>query len=282
MSQSSEQGDPFGMPKEPRRGRSRSGGENYAGRESAGPNYRVGGWIVDAFATLAIGLGAGVLAAKSMTDDEALGVAFAVGFVAWILNTIVLVSLTHGQSIGKLVAGMRLVNEDGSPVGAWVGFVRDTLLRLLYLFGPFFLIDSLWVLSSENRTLRDKIVGTRVVREPAYARRVLPLLLAVVLSWGALAAAIDAAPESWGEDGYNADDRTAWLDICGEDEATPRSACLCAYDYVRARVDYSQFERYMYRGYGSPSVRTKHTVNAAFDRCFGGPAPGESGPTLRS
>lgn len=69
-----------------------------------------------------------------------------------------------GQSIGKKVMGIRLVDEHtGQPIGAGMAFVRD----LAHALDGFVYIGYLWPLWDDKRqTFADKILGTVVVEVP--------------------------------------------------------------------------------------------------------------------
>jgi uncharacterized RDD family membrane protein YckC len=69
-----------------------------------------------------------------------------------------------GQSIGKKVMGIRLVDEhSGQPIGAGMAFVRD----LAHTLDGFAYIGYLWPLWDDKRqTFADMILGTVVVEVP--------------------------------------------------------------------------------------------------------------------
>ncbi|KRE52988.1 RDD family protein [Phycicoccus sp. Soil748] len=69
-----------------------------------------------------------------------------------------------GQSIGKKVLGLKLVDErTGQPIGAGMAFVRD----LAHVLDGFFYIGYLWPLWDEKRqTFADKVLSTVVVEVP--------------------------------------------------------------------------------------------------------------------
>ena len=77
----------------------------------------------------------------------------------------------NGQSWGKQLAGIRVVRDDGRPIGMGYALARETLLKTLLLFwiGALFLlipwlIDVLWPLwDDQRRALHDTVVGTHVV-----------------------------------------------------------------------------------------------------------------------
>jgi uncharacterized RDD family membrane protein YckC len=75
-----------------------------------------------------------------------------------------------GRTLGKTLAGICVVREDGSSVGWW-----PALLRRIPFIGNFFPIDALFVLFTERRQRAfDKVAGTLVIRRlpsvsPPYA-----------------------------------------------------------------------------------------------------------------
>lgn len=71
-----------------------------------------------------------------------------------------------GQSIGKKVMGIRLVDEHtGQPIGAGMAFVRD----LAHTLDGFAYIGYLWPLWDDKRqTFADKILNTVVVEVPRH------------------------------------------------------------------------------------------------------------------
>ena len=69
-----------------------------------------------------------------------------------------------GQSVGKKVMGIKLVDEHtGQPIGAGMSFVRD----LAHTLDGFFYLGYLWPLWDDKRqTFADKILSTVVVETP--------------------------------------------------------------------------------------------------------------------
>jgi uncharacterized RDD family membrane protein YckC len=103
------------------------------------------------------------------------------GEVCWAIYVLLMLPRTgagNGQTVGKRVAGIRVVRDDGRPVDLRVAVVRDVICRTLVsclafvpavgiLFGLFELLDVLWPLwDSQNRALHDHIARTHVVRDP--------------------------------------------------------------------------------------------------------------------
>jgi uncharacterized RDD family membrane protein YckC len=69
-----------------------------------------------------------------------------------------------GQSVGKKVMGIKLVDEHtGQPIGAGMSFVRD----IAHALDGFVYLGYLWPLWDDKRqTFADKILGTVVVETP--------------------------------------------------------------------------------------------------------------------
>jgi uncharacterized RDD family membrane protein YckC len=148
----------------------------YRGRshqELASLGARFVGAMVDGFLVLlAVVPGYALIIATADSQDETLallGVALLFGSLL-LLAVVQLVLLSmHGQTLGKKVAGTRIVNvRDGSNPG----FVGAVLLRnvvpgmigSLPCVGPIFsLADILYIFGEDRRCLHDHIAGTRVV-----------------------------------------------------------------------------------------------------------------------
>jgi uncharacterized RDD family membrane protein YckC len=70
-----------------------------------------------------------------------------------------------GQTVGKTVMGIKLINSEGGGVGLWEAFVR---WMGYYISGAFLFAGFLWYLvDSECQTWHDKIAGTYVVKDQA-------------------------------------------------------------------------------------------------------------------
>lgn len=75
----------------------------------------------------------------------------------------VLLPLLRGQSIGKMLTGIRIVHHDGTTAGRGAILVRQTIGYVLTLatFGLGFFISAL---NGSGRTLHDFLTGTVTVR----------------------------------------------------------------------------------------------------------------------
>lgn len=85
---------------------------------------------------------------------------FATQWIYWTASEV----LWNGQTFGKRVAGIRVVREDGSPVGFFESAVRN-LLRMVDFLPAFYAVGVLCMLiTKQNRRLGDIAAGTLLVR----------------------------------------------------------------------------------------------------------------------
>lgn len=88
--------------------------------------------------------------------------------IAWLvsilvgLSNMVLLPLVTGQSVGKMIAGLRIVTSDGGPPSMGAMLFRQTIGYLVTLlsFGLGFFLS---VFSGKGRALHDIISGSQVV-----------------------------------------------------------------------------------------------------------------------
>lgn len=238
----------------------------------AGVGLRSAGWIIDFALVLAAGFGVGLLTIEAgASDDAGLGWAMLASILLWVLNTTVLVAVTGGRSIGKLIAGMRLVNDDGTPAGASIGFRRDTLLRFLYAVPVFFIVDAAFAFNDDRKTLRDRMLNTRVLKVSPRPAAAWVTAFAAVCVFGAVTS---GAPESWGDSSYS--DRSGFIEECLDFSGAPtEQECGCYYDYALKRLGKDDFAKYVY---GSPfelsddpaPLDVELALAQAADRCAAG------------
>jgi uncharacterized RDD family membrane protein YckC len=94
----------------------------------------------------------------------------AIGFVIWFLLHGYF--LRNGQTIGKRVLGMQVVNvSDGRPASlvkmVFVRYLPVTVMAQVPVIGGLLaMVDALLIFGQERRCLHDLIAGTRVVRTP--------------------------------------------------------------------------------------------------------------------
>jgi uncharacterized RDD family membrane protein YckC len=135
---------------------------------------RFGSYLLD----LAIQIGFAVVVSVILVgpsalqeDNDVSGTLDALSYVVTALASIAYFALLmrrpgerNGQTWGRQAAGIRVVRDDGKPVGpvfaAWRDYVVKGLLTAFTLG-----IDLLWPLwERENRTLHDLVLKTHVVR----------------------------------------------------------------------------------------------------------------------
>ncbi len=112
---------------------------------------------------------AGAVVAGAGAAQELLGVGFAAQFVVWFLvdwGYMVLLEVAwSGQTVGKRILGLRVIQDSGVRVGASQSLLRNLVrpvdkLPLLYLVGG---VAALF--SGSQQRLGDLLAGTIVVRE---------------------------------------------------------------------------------------------------------------------
>lgn len=101
---------------------------------------------------------------KEMSLDKLNGLAVmyfpavALAFVQWKLIS------AYGQTLAKMLLGMRIVDASGRSPGFLQGVVmRDWLRNLLNIIPFFGLIDALFIFGESRRCLHDYMAGTHVV-----------------------------------------------------------------------------------------------------------------------
>ena len=143
-------------------------------RPAALPSRVVAG-LVDALVQLTVLLVIGGLASAVSVDvsDAASG---ALGIVVIVLVLIVYPvaceTLSRGRTPGKAVMGLRVVRDDGGPIGFRQALARGLAGAFLERPGITFFVAGVVssLLSPENKRLGDLIAGTVVLRERVTAR----------------------------------------------------------------------------------------------------------------
>ena len=136
----------------------------------------MGAALLDGLFAALLGIGA---LAVAVAIDEAGNTALAlpfyiVGGVIWLFYAPFLMQRegeANGQTWGKQIVGIRVVRNDGEPMGFGWAVLRELVIKT-FLFGWVggsiligWLLDVLWPLwDDENRALHDMIASTHVVR----------------------------------------------------------------------------------------------------------------------
>lgn len=146
---------------------------------------RFGAWLIDA---LILGIPIGIIGAMTAGDspspvdpvtgavDQAAlagmqGRSMMLGFIGSVVFTIYVILLhgSMGQTLGKKVLGIKVVQLDGSPVDYAVAAKRALVYPIAgivpFLGGLIALLNGLWPLwDSQRQSLGDKVGGTYVVK----------------------------------------------------------------------------------------------------------------------
>jgi uncharacterized RDD family membrane protein YckC len=199
----------------------------------AGFGYRVAAFLFD--------LGLALVAfTAALIGGLSGGVSALVGLGVWVFVTSAASGVFDGQTLGKRLAGTRVVGAPGRPIGFGTSLLRDTIARLLYLVPFFFLVDSVFAAASDDgRTLRDRMVGTYVVRETPSAGRAWAVALAAAALLAVWVAGAESAGNGPGE-GYTTADREAFMAGC-RGEGSTGARCRCLYEFMSTRLTHDEF-----------------------------------------
>ena len=131
--------------------------------ESAGRGGRLLAVVVDALLGAACWL-------PALYPDPSIGLFLCYGCLLVFAATQILLLTTRGQTVGKMLIGVRIVRYDE---GTNAGFLRAVLLRavlpgiimLVPVLGQIFsLVDVCFIFREDRRCLHDLIAGTEVVK----------------------------------------------------------------------------------------------------------------------
>jgi uncharacterized RDD family membrane protein YckC len=178
-------------------------------QQLSGYGARVGAFFLDVLVIVglqfAIGFLIGIAVAASggkVSDDRALfqGLSIGLGLLVLIAYPTILEARRgahNGQTLGKQATGIRVVRDDGRPVGYARAFLREGvgkwLLAIITLY-IYLVVDYLWPLwDGENQALHDKVASTHVVAvRPASAPVPAAPAPGAPITWG------QPAPVPWG------------------------------------------------------------------------------------
>ncbi|MGW2023757.1 RDD family protein [Streptomyces decoyicus] len=123
---------------------------------------------VDVAVAWAVYLGVSLLllsATSSMDSAAVAAVSVATFVLVQVGIPIVIETLSHGRSLGKLVCGLRVVREDGGPIRFRHALVRGAMgaIEIVMTMGVVAAIASL--VSARGRRMGDVFAGTLVIRE---------------------------------------------------------------------------------------------------------------------
>ncbi|MGI5469070.1 RDD family protein [Streptomyces sp. CA-132043] len=116
--------------------------------------------------TAYIALSMALFAATASLDPAAVAAISVAAFVLVLIGIpIVVETLSHGHSLGKLACGLRVVREDGGPIRFRHALVRGAMgaIEIVLTMGVVACVASL--VSARGRRLGDVFAGTVVVRE---------------------------------------------------------------------------------------------------------------------
>ncbi len=121
----------------------------------------------------------GIAAARPANADFYLAAVLTLTMLVIVGYPTAVETLSRGKTVGKLVLGLRVVGDDGSPVRFRQAFVRAlTGVIELWILPPVALVSS--IASSRGKRVGDFFAGTYVLQERMPARQALPAAFAVV------------------------------------------------------------------------------------------------------
>ncbi|MFE7779436.1 RDD family protein [Streptomyces sp. NPDC057445] len=105
------------------------------------------------------------LATASLDEAAVMAVSIATFVLVLVGAPIAVETLSRGRSLGKLACGLRVVRDDGGPIGFRHALVRGAMgvVEILMTFGVVACIASL--VSARGRRIGDVFAGTLVIRE---------------------------------------------------------------------------------------------------------------------
>jgi uncharacterized RDD family membrane protein YckC len=152
----------------------------WAGRPLAGWGIRLGAWLIDWLILLVpVALLIVLVVVVALSSDVGAIVTGILSTLAYIVVALFYAPVLmarggerNGQTWGKQVVGIRVVRDNGVPIGLGFGFLREFVVKnlLFWFVGGFFfyiptLVNYLWPLwDDQNRCLHDMIVSSHVVR----------------------------------------------------------------------------------------------------------------------
>jgi len=127
----------------------------------SGPVVRSLAWTIDTFIRIGIYILLGML--LGWLDEFGSGIFMILLFLVEWFYPVVFEVLRQGMTPGKRAMGIRVVHDDGTPIG-WSASVVRNLLRFVDSLPLFYVVGfTSMVLSSEFRRLGDIVAGTVVI-----------------------------------------------------------------------------------------------------------------------
>ena len=165
-------GGPPAVPPSPALGGAFGGGPEVE-LDYAGIGVRLAAFFIDLMVTFVLvsvlALVLGLSGPEFFTQGEGVTVLDYLGYVLPLAYAVLFIGL-RGQTIGKMVVGVKVIREDGSLPGLGSAALRETFGKLIS--GVALLLGYIWIgFDSKKQGWHDKIAGTVVVvvrRGPRY------------------------------------------------------------------------------------------------------------------
>lgn len=136
---------------------------------AAGPWLRGLAWLIDALVRYAIFLGGAVL--FSRLGDTGTGLILILVFVLTWGYPVLFEVLRDGQTPGKRSMGLRVVREDGAPIGWQASMVRNLLRAVDALPVAYGIGVLVSLFDPAGRRLGDIVAGTLVIHAPSASKK---------------------------------------------------------------------------------------------------------------
>jgi uncharacterized RDD family membrane protein YckC len=127
--------------------------------------------LADDLLVIAVGLAAFGVASLVGEQRAALLAGASAAIVMRLLYAPAMLAVRDGQTLGKALAGVRVIRSDGSRLGLGRAFLRESVVKIVFtIFIPLGWIDPEWSVWDRRRpALHDVAAGTRVVEAPRRA-----------------------------------------------------------------------------------------------------------------
>jgi len=125
---------------------------------AAGFGLRLGAWLIEGVLLLIVII---IAAAIGGAAGSALALIL-LALLGWLI--FVLVLWARGQSPGKMILGLRVIDTAGEPAGFWKMALREVIGK--FVSGLVFYLGYFWMIwDKDQQGWHDKIAGTLVVAE---------------------------------------------------------------------------------------------------------------------
>ena len=128
---------------------------------AAGFGQRLGAWLIEGVLFVVVIIIAAFIDAAAGSGP----VLTLLALLGWVI--FVLVLWARGQSPGKMILRLRVIDTGGQPAGFWKMALREVIGK--FVSGLVFYLGYFWIIwDKDQQGWHDKIANTLVVAEPRY------------------------------------------------------------------------------------------------------------------